>query len=161
MLYKLFLKEQKLFKGESVLLKFCCGRRPVNCVLFSKGMHIYIRNFIFRQTMMTSSNGSIFRVTGHLCGELAGEFLAQRPLTGSFDVFFDLGLNKLLSKQWWGWWFETTSRPLWRHCNARWLKTLQTIIMRIPTVKPRISARCVRNVILRVITKWLKIHSCV
>ena len=39
----------------------------------------------------------------------------QRPVTRSFDVFFDLRLNKRLSKHWWGWWFETLSRPLWRH----------------------------------------------
>ena len=47
-----------------------------------------------------------------------GEFSAQGPVTRSFDVFFDLRLNKRLSKQSWGWWFETLSRPLWRHCNA-------------------------------------------
>ena len=41
----------------------------------------------------------------------------QRPVTRSFDVSFDLCLNKRLSKQWWGWWFETPSRPLWRHRN--------------------------------------------
>ena len=46
-----------------------------------------------------------------------GEFPTHRPVTRSFDVFFDLCLNKQLSKQWWGWWFETPSRPLWRHCN--------------------------------------------
>ena len=46
-----------------------------------------------------------------------GEFPAQRPGTRSFDVFFDLRLNKRFSKQSWGWWFETLSRPLWRHCN--------------------------------------------
>ena len=33
-------------------------------------------------------------------------------------VFFDLRPNKRLSKQFWGWWFETPSRPLWCHCNA-------------------------------------------
>ena len=33
-------------------------------------------------------------------------------------TFSDLCLNKLLSKQSWGWWFETPSRPLWRHSNA-------------------------------------------
>ena len=44
-----------------------------------------------------------------------GEFPAQRPVTRSFDVFFDLCLNKRLSKQSWGWWFETPSRQLWRH----------------------------------------------
>ena len=46
-----------------------------------------------------------------------GEFPAQRPVTRSFDVFFDLRLNKQLSHQTWGWWYETLSRPLWRHRN--------------------------------------------
>ena len=46
-----------------------------------------------------------------------GEFPAQRPVTRSFDIFFDLRLNKRLSKQSWGWWFETPSHSLWRHCN--------------------------------------------
>ena len=40
------------------------------------------------------------------------------PVTWSFDVFFDLRLNKRLSKQSGRWWFETSSRSLWRHCNA-------------------------------------------
>ena len=31
---------------------------------------------------------------------VAGEFPAQRPVTRSFDVFFDLRLNKRLSKPW-------------------------------------------------------------
>ena len=48
---------------------------------------------------------------------VSGEFPAQRPVTRSFDVFFDLRLNKRLSKQTWVWWFETLSCPLWRHCN--------------------------------------------
>ena len=48
---------------------------------------------LFSWWMMTSSNGNIFRVTR------------------SFDVFFDLRLNKRLSQQSWGWW-------LWRHCNG-------------------------------------------
>ena len=48
---------------------------------------------------------------------VTGEFPAQRPVTRSFDVFWDLRLNKRLSKQWCGWWFETPSLPLWRHCN--------------------------------------------
>ena len=47
---------------------------------------------------------------------VTGEFPAQRPVTRSFDVLFGLRLNKRLSKQWWGWWFETLSSPLWRHC---------------------------------------------
>ena len=43
---------------------------------------------------------------------------SQRPGTRSFDVFFDLRLQKLLCKQSLGWWFETQSRPLWRHNNG-------------------------------------------
>ena len=48
------------------------------------------------QIMMKSSNGNIFRVTGPLCGEFTGpgEFPTQRPVTRSFDVFFDLRLNQ-------------------------------------------------------------------
>ena len=49
-----------------------------------------------------------------------GEFPAQRPVTQSFDVYFDLRPNKRLSKQTWGWWSETPPRPLWRHCNDVW-----------------------------------------
>ena len=45
-----------------------------------------------------------------------GEFPAQRPVTRSFDVLIDLCPNKRLNKRWWGWWFETPSCPLWRHC---------------------------------------------
>ena len=80
----------------------------------------------WRRFMMTSSNGSIFRVTGPLCGEFTGpgEFPAQRPVTRSFDVFFDLHLNKRLSKQPWGWWFETPAWSLWRHRNVEYIYVL-------------------------------------
>ena len=49
---------------------------------------------------------------------VTSEFPAQRPVTRSFDVFFDLRLNKRLSKQWWDWWFKMPSSPLWCHCNV-------------------------------------------
>ena len=66
------------------------------------------------------SNMEIFSALQALCAgnsPAIGEIPAQRRVTRSFDVFFDLRLNKQLSKQSWGWWFETPSRPLWRHCN--------------------------------------------
>ena len=43
---------------------------------------------------------------------------SQRPVTQSFDVLFDVRLNKRLCKQSRRRWFETPSRSLWRHCNA-------------------------------------------
>ena len=48
-----------------------------------------------------------------------GECPAQSPVTWSFDISFDLRLIKRPSKQSRGWWFDTQSRPLWRHCNAK------------------------------------------
>ena len=75
----------------------------------------------------TSPNENIFRVTGHLCGKFTGpgEFPTRRPVTRSFNVFFDLRLNIGLSKQSWGWWSETLSRPLYRHCNGLSITVLQ------------------------------------
>ena len=98
-----------------------------NSIRFSSNQHgsvmwLATRNFQHQccQFMMTSSNGTIFHVTGPVCGEFTGpgEFPAQRPVTRSFDVFYDLRLNKRLSKQPWGWGFETHSPPLWRHSNV-------------------------------------------
>ena len=57
-----------------------------------------------------------------LCAEnspVTGEFPSQRPVTRSFDVFFDLRLDKRLSEPSRRRWFETPLRPLWRHCNER------------------------------------------
>ena len=52
---------------------------------------------------------------------VTGEFPTQRPVTRSFDVFFDLRLNQQLSKHWRRWWFETPSHSLWRHNNDCWI----------------------------------------
>ena len=50
--------------------------------------------------MMTSSNGNIFRVTGPLCWNpsVTGGFPSQRPMTRSFDIFFDLRLEKTVEQ---------------------------------------------------------------
>ena len=70
---------------------------------------------------MTSSNGNSFRVASPLCGE----FTDHRwiPLTKASDA--ELWCF-LWSAPWihgwvndaWGWWFETPSLSLWRHCNV-------------------------------------------
>ena len=68
--------------------------------------------FVISDSMMMSSNGNIF----HITGPLYGEFPSQRPVMWSFDVFFDLRLNKRLSKQSRRQWFETPSCSSW--CNS-------------------------------------------
>ena len=50
---------------------------------------------------------------------ITGGFPSQRPVTQSFDVIFDLHLNKRLSKQLRRWWFETPSRSFWCHRNEQ------------------------------------------
>ena len=40
---------------------------------------------------------------------VTGGFPSQRPVTLSFDLFFDMRLNKIFSKQSRLWWFETSS----------------------------------------------------
>ena len=65
--------------------------------------------------MMTSSNGRIFP----LCGEFTGPrwIPHKKACDAELWCFIYLCLNKRLSKQSWGWWFETLSCPLWRYCN--------------------------------------------
>ena len=100
---------RKMFPFDDVIM--CTA---LLCVLM---LWLYHQCFLIH--IMTSSNGNIFRVAGPLCGEFTGpgEFPAQRPVTRSFDFFFDLRPNKRLSKQPWGWWFETPSWLLWRQCK--------------------------------------------
>ena len=50
---------------------------------------------------------------------LCDGFASQRPVTWSFDVFFDLHLNKRLSKQSKRRQFETPSCSLWHHFNEK------------------------------------------
>ena len=105
---------------------------------------------------MTSSNGNIFRVTGPLCGEFTGpgEFPTQKPVTWSFDVFFDLHLNKRLSKQPWGWWFETPSWSLWRQCNEIFQAYFSTL--NLPEVCFNIKIMAYFTILVRWSLYWKK-----
>ena len=74
---------------------------------------------IYVQFVLMSSNGNIFRVTGHLWGESTYHrwIPLTKPVTRSFHVFFDVCLNKRLNKQFICRWFWTPRRSFWRHCN--------------------------------------------
>ena len=81
----------------------------------------------------------IFSALLAICGEnspVTGEFPAQRPVTRSFNIFFDLRQNKRLSKQSWGWWFEMPSRPLWRHCNDKRRRSSWSFDVYLPSFYP-------------------------
>ena len=83
-------------------------------ILQKKYEHAYIINTQWI-IVMTSSNGSIFRVTCLSWGEppVTGGIPSQRPVMWSFDVFFDLRLNKWSRRRW----FEAPSHWLWRRSN--------------------------------------------
>ena len=61
------------------------------------------------QAMMTSSNGNISRVTGHLCGEFTGPRWIPHTKTSDAELWCFLWS--------WGWWLETLSCSLWRQSN--------------------------------------------
>ena len=82
------------------------------------------------------STASLAFVWGIHRWPITGEFPSQRPVTRSFDVFFDLRLNKQLSKHSRDRWFETSARSLWRYFNEKrpfrtgpLVKTIHIIIM--------------------------------
>ena len=81
--------------------------------------YIGYSNPLTTRPMLTSSNESISALPAGCVGNWpgTGRFPSQRPVTQSFGVFFDLRLNKRLSKQSRRRWFETPSRSLWRHSN--------------------------------------------
>ena len=57
---------------------------------------------------MTSSNGNVFRVTGHCCGEFTGDWWI--PSTKASDAklccFLRSAPEERLIKQWLGWWLR-------------------------------------------------------
>ena len=76
--------------------------------IWSKVFHCVVVQYI-----MTSSNGTFFRVAGHLCGEFTAHrcITSQRASNADFSCFFDVGLHELLNKYSNGKRFETTWHP--------------------------------------------------
>ena len=97
----------------------CCKYMHWRLLRFGHQNEIFVKPAALL-SMMTSSNGNVFRVTGPLCGKFTGH--RWIPLTVASDselwCFFDMRLNKRLSKQPRLRWFETPSSSLWRHCNG-------------------------------------------
>ena len=80
----------------------------------------------FRRHQMETLSASLALCAGN--STVTGELTSQMPVARGFDVFIDLRLKRL-SKQSWGWLFETPSRSLWRHCNGKSLYYLLFLII--------------------------------
>ena len=90
-------------------------------VFVSHDVIMYIAQEVIYSTSWLRHKMETFSASLTLCAgnsPVTGAFPSQRPVTRSFDPSFDLRLNKRLSKQSWGWWFDMPSRSSWRHCNA-------------------------------------------
>ena len=113
--YHTFWQAETSFKNRLAKQSLKPGTLICNTYIFHKMVTIlYQRQYV----NLDNARGALhhdyvikwkhFHVTGRLCWE----FPSQRPVTQSFDVFFDLRLNKRLSKQSKRRWLETTSRSL-------------------------------------------------
>ena len=101
--------------------RFDCDRFSSHCIMLG-GYVLYMPRDMLTVSTVTwwRHQMETFSALLALCAgnsPVPGEFPTQRPVTRNVDVYFDLRPNKRLSKQSWGWWFETVSRPLWRHRN--------------------------------------------
>ena len=89
------------------------------------------------QSFMMTSSMETFSTLLALCEgnpSVARGFSSQRPVMRSFDVFFDLHLNKRLSKQSRSQWFETPLRSLCRHYNVMFLSKFLFLPIRWPSL---------------------------
>ena len=88
------------------------------CFVYTEYFKIDYMQDIIR--IVTSSNGTFPTLLALCAGNtpVTNDFPPQRPVTRSFDVFFDLRLNKRLSKQSQRRWFKMPARSLWRHWNG-------------------------------------------
>ena len=108
-----------VFKMSDIFVEALCGKKDCSYklqVLYMRNLNLDISVPAWWRHQMET-----FSALLALCAEnspVSGDFPLKRPVTWSFDVFFDLRLNKRLSKQSWGWWFEMPPCSLWRHCNV-------------------------------------------
>ena len=87
---------------DKISLIFPC---PNNCAIKSQGINFIIDEAMLFPHMMTSSDRHIFYVTGGIHRSPVNSPQKGRSRE-ALMFYFDLCLNKRLSKQWWGWWFD-------------------------------------------------------
>ena len=99
------------------------ARKPAKLVMSSVYWR-YVSFLWWRHQMETFSALLAFCVRN---SPVTGEFPTQMPVTQSFDVFCDL--HKRLNKPPRGWWSETPSCSLWRHCNVIILRIMMNLLI--------------------------------
>ena len=108
----------------SILTHICVTRPQWVCLGLNMLIYTYIRKcghlvciFVLSWWRHQMETFSAFLALCEGNSPVTDEFPSQRPVTRSFDIFFDLRLNKQLSKQSKRRWWEPPSRSSIRHCN--------------------------------------------
>ena len=84
---------------------------------------------------------------------VTGEFPPQRPVTHSFDVFFDLRLNKRLSKPSRRRSFKKPSRSLCWHCIVE-ISSRDSKIFGLTSIRHRYAAKALDRYLFQRIRSW-------
>ena len=103
---------------------------PHICRNFEKyEMLRYIKVLILGHRISRHQMETFFALLALCAGnsQVTGKFPSQRPVTRSFDIFFNLCLNKRLSNQSRRRWLDTIAlnmTPMWSHTHFLWYSVL-------------------------------------
>ena len=114
-----YLNTMHLYRNNGDYLEQSKQLELGNVTVTTGPVHINFSSLARTQHIMKSSNENISALLALFWGDspVSGEFLSPRPVTRSFDVSFDLCLNKRSRKQSIRRGFKTPSHSLWRHCK--------------------------------------------
>ena len=116
-------RERQLYVSTCFAAEYWC----IMSAFSLQTIYLYMKLFLFSRAVTLITTRRSMATGKHCDGRYFPRYcpfvrgIDRSPVDSphlSFDVFFDLHPNKRLSKQWWGWWFETPSFPLWRHRNG-------------------------------------------
>ena len=121
----LHLQGERIYNCQTVCLTVVRFEPTLTYLLTYCNLHLYVDGSLVVLSNTLSwwrHQMGTFSALLALCAAnspVIGEFPAQKPVTRSLDVFFDLRPNKRSSKQSSGWWFETPLCSLSRNCNDK------------------------------------------
>ena len=96
-----------------------------SCASFLKCI-VFCESFKSPAHFSDQCNSTCFRVVAFVRGTHRSPLNSPHKgqWRGALMLSLICALKKLFSKQSRGWWFETPSRSLWRHCNGLWNSTM-------------------------------------
>ena len=106
------LNREKQFATTRVLPRFAVGCGWTESFSYYNASDAYHVKFTYKNDPPNLWNLSQKSLTGR------GVRHIERTVQSLYFLSWTTVLNKRLSKQSWGWWFEMPSHSLWRHCNV-------------------------------------------